>query len=148
MWPLQCCEEMFFMLSSHKCVVHGRCWPVCHGVFHKVCPSHQGTWREFSLLFLHMLSHQTAGPREVPNDDGNISAAKGLQLHWFLLKPEKESTVHQKRQLPASYQHNFIFTGLQTTERHFTSVLLCYKFVASEVHRISFDLAFKSLKSR
>lgn len=25
MWPLQYCEEMSFMLSSQKCVVHGHC---------------------------------------------------------------------------------------------------------------------------
>lgn len=70
--------------------------PACHRVSHSVCASHQGTWREFSLLFLHMLSHQMAGPREVPNDGENISVAKDPQLHWFLLKPEKQTTVDQQ----------------------------------------------------
>lgn len=98
MWPLQYCEEMSFMLSSLKCGVHGHC--VLHAtecLSHSVCASHQGTWREFSLLFLHMLSHQMAGPREVPNGGENISVAKDPQLHWFLLKPEKQTTVDQQR---------------------------------------------------
>lgn len=63
-----------------------------------------------------------AGPREVPNGDGNISVAKGPQLHRFLLKPEKETTVdQQRRQIKASYQHIFLFACLQTT---LTAVLL------------------------
>lgn len=87
-------------------------WPVCHGVSHGVCPSHWGTWREFSLLFLRTLSRQTAGPREVPNGDGNISLAKGPQLHWFLLKPDKETTEDQQRRQmqvisTSSFMHAF-----------------------------------------
>ena len=125
MWPLQYCEEMSFTLSSPKCC-SWTLWPACHGVSHGVRSSHQGTWREFSLLFLRMLSRQMAGPREVPNGDGNISLAKGPQLHWFLLKPEKETTVdQQRRQMRASYQHTFLFARLQTT---LTAILLKWDF--------------------
>lgn len=96
-------------------------WPVCHGVSHGVCPSHWGTWREFSLLFLHMLSHQTAGPTEVPNGDGNISVVKGPQLHWFLLKPDKETTVdQQRRQMQVICTSSFMHTIADYSDSHFT----------------------------
>lgn len=36
-----------------------------------------------------MLSHQKVGQGEVPIGDGNILAARGLQLHLFPLKPER-----------------------------------------------------------
>jgi len=66
-----------------------------------------------------------AGPREVPNGDGNISVAKGPQLHWFLLKPEKETTVYQHgKQMQESYQHIILFTCPQSKWK-FTRLEVC-----------------------
>lgn len=50
--------------------------------------SSKGAPKRLSLLFLHMSFRQRACPVEVPTDDGNTSAAIGLQLHLSPLKPK------------------------------------------------------------